>query len=417
MRLAWHIIRKDLRRLRWILLLWAIVLAASLALASIQSALDAESYYPFWVMANIVGRGFLPFFAFGLVMGLLHDDPVAEIDAFWITRPIAGGELLLAKTLALLLISLVPIVVTLPFWLAHDFGASQLGLAVRETWVGHFIIVAVALPVALVSANGSKFVMNVMFGAGGLLLLILCLQLGASRRPVEVAGLVQSQAWLIAWLWLAASAVVAWIQFFRRRLRWSLVAMAVALAGGLLIVLTWSRPLELLRKDPSIAAVAPPRGTLTLMVRIDGAIRPAAIVGQVPLRDGAAASHGGVTLKVRSVFVDFTGELQMSFSETALQSARGLAGRLPGAAPRPPDPAHFLLFNPADGVILPVQAVQAGTELEMAAMRFRHAGIRLRPDNAWQGTPPADLKAWLQNAWLVKVLATGPALVAGGSSR
>ncbi|HWA29238.1 MAG TPA: hypothetical protein VG734_26545 [Lacunisphaera sp.] len=409
MRLAWHIVRKDLFRLRWILLLWAVVLAGGLVLATIQSGLSAETYYPFWIVTNIVVVGFQPLFAFGLVMGLLHDDPVAEIDAFWITRPISGGELLLAKALALFLCALVPVLVMFPFWLAHDCGIAQLGAVVNETLLGHFLVAAAALPFALVSANGSKFVMNVLFGAGGLLLLGLALQLGGSRVPAGAPDLVPEKAWLIACLWLAVAALMVWNQFLRRRLRWSLAALAVGMVAGLLVAARWTRPLAFLAQPPAAYSPSLLKGAPTLTIGVDGEKRPTSLIGQVPLRAGASASRRGVTLKIQSVFVDFTGELQVEFSEAASLPARGLAHRLPGAAPRPPEPARYLLINPADKVILPVKTEPAANALEVAAMRFKHVLIRLRPAGSWQGTPPPDFKAWLQGAWLVKVLAPEPA--------
>lgn len=415
MKLAWHIIRKDFFRLRWILTLWAVVLAAALGLATIQSGLDAETYYPFWVVASIVVRGFLPLFAFGLVMGLLHDDSVAEIDAFWITRPISGGELLLAKALMLVMIVLLPAVVMLPFWLAHGFSASQVVKATGDVWLGHFLIAVAALPFALVSANGSKFVLNVMFGTGGLLLVTLGLQVGSPRTWTGDPGVVHAKSWLIAWLWIAVSFLMVLNQFFGRRTRWSVAALVVALVAGLVVSVWWSRPLAFLARTPKVHATALMQDAPTLTVNIDGQPRPTAIVAQVPLRDGASASRRGNTLKVQSVFLDYTGELQVSFSETVPQPARGLTDRLPHAPMPLRESVHYLLLNPKDGVILPVKTEPAGNGLEMATMRFRHAGIRMRPFGSWQGTPPPNLKTWLQGAWLVKVIATETVQTAGGN--
>lgn len=416
MSVVWHIVRKDITRLKWILVLWAVVLAAGLALVTIQAGLDADTYFPFWVVTAIVGVGFLPLFSFGIVMGLLHDDPVAEIDAFWITRPISGGELLAAKALGLFLVSLVPVLVMLPFWLAHDYSFILLAHAVGETLLSHGLIMALALPFALVSANGSKFVMNVMLGAGGLLLLCFCLQLGSPRTWNGDPGVVLAKSWLITWLWIAVSVFMALNQFLGRRLRRSLGALALGLVAGLVVSVWWSRPLDFLKGKPAAFGPVLAQGAPTLAIRINGEISPAAIVGQVPLRGGATATHRGVTLKVQTVFVDYTGELQVSFSEAAARPARGLVERLPKSESRPRDPVHYVLLNPSDGVILPVKPEPVGNPIEVAAMRFTHAGIHLRPAGSWQGTPPENLKAWLQDAWLVKVIALEPAPSTGDNS-
>ncbi len=401
MSVVWHIVRKDLFRLKWILLLWAVLLAGSLALVTIQSGLDGETYYPFWVVTNIVVVGFLPLFAFGLVMGLMHDDPVAEIDAFWITRPISGGELLAAKTLGLVLISLVPILVMLPFWLAHDYTSDQVMQSARQMLEDHFLVVAAAVPVALVSANGSKFVMNVMLGAGGVLLLLLCLRLVKPQAAGGDPWLVHSKSCLILWLWLTTCVLVALNQFLRRRLRWSVVALIAATVAGIAVTEWWSRPLKILQP---VAAGSTGSG---------GGLLPGAFLVQVPVRERASSSHRGATLKVQSVFVDFTGELQVTFSEAFPQPALSLADRLPGAPSRQPAPADYFLTDPDRAHVLPVKPQRIGDRLVVADMWFTHAGFRIRPGNTWQGKAPADFKAWLQGASLVKRVAAGSMRPAG----
>src|ERR1051326_8319440 len=172
MTVAWHIVTKDLVRLRWILVLWAVVLLGGASMVAIQAGLDANYYLAFYVVATVVLSGFSPLITVGLVMGLLHDDSVAEIDAFWITRPISSGELLQAKALVLALFGFIPVIVALPFWIHYDYGWTQIAGATLHTLRSYCVIVVVALPLAAISANGSKFVLNVIIIAGGLLLLM-----------------------------------------------------------------------------------------------------------------------------------------------------------------------------------------------------------------------------------------------------
>ncbi len=403
MSVAWHIVRKDLVRLRWVLALWIVVLVASLGLASIQTNLSSDASFPFWIAAVVLTMGVLPLIAFGLVMGLLHDDPVAELDAFWITRPISSGQLLDAKLLALLLFAALPVVVTFPFWLNYDYRWPQIGWAAVLTLRNHFILVALALPLAAISANGSKFVMNVMVGAGGSLLLVLLLQLGESREAgVYVPGLVRSKAWMLAGVWLTAGIVVTLNQFFRRRTRQSMLLLVAAVALGLSAMKWWPWVFV------SAAAASPPvmAAASGFSAMINGAIRPAVVLAEVPLRDNASASRAGQMLKIQTVFLDYTGELQVAFSTGVPELARGIGDFLPDDRRTKAAPEYYFITNASDGRMLPVTPVPQGNGLAAATLLFLHFNFRLRPAAAvWQGGAPSNLTAWLQGARLVKVVA------------
>ena len=95
-----HVVKKDLIRLKFGLLLWVVVLSGGLVFTAIQSRLDGVTYLLFCAATRVLIYGLTPLTAIGLMMGMLHDDSVADVDAFWITRPISGGELLVAKSLA-----------------------------------------------------------------------------------------------------------------------------------------------------------------------------------------------------------------------------------------------------------------------------------------------------------------------------
>lgn len=417
MSLVGHIVRKDLFRLKWILLLWALVLAAGLGLATVQAGLDGDTFFPFWVATKVVVVGFLPLLAFGSVMGLFHDDPVAELDAFWITRPISGTALLAAKALTLLLFMLVPIVVMLPFWLARDYTGGQVARAVLQTMEGHGLIILAALPFAVLSANASKFVMHVMVGAGGLLLMIILGNLGQPRTTTPaVPGLILARSCVIAGLWLAATLVMIMNQFLWRRTRRSVVVALAAAALGFAVAKWWPWTMGLSREGraESVAALAP--GAPKLTVRITGASRQVAIVGQVPLRESAVGSRRGLALKIQSVFADYTGELQVAFSEASPQLDEVLGDWLPGASKRTPAPAWYFLLNPADHRLLAVSPARVGNELPVATVVFSHAAIRVRASGNWQTDAPPDFRAWLRDAWLLKVIDPASPPIASSSA-
>lgn len=389
MKLAWHIVKKDVVRLKWILLLWAVLLVAGLGLTAIQAGLDVDTYFPFQLAAKAILTGFAPLIAFGLVMGLLHDDPVADGDAFWITRPISGGDLLAAKAMAWVLLGLLPVTVMLPFWVSYDYSWDQIIRAIRQTWVIHLLLAALALPFAVMSANGSRFVMNVLVGAGGLLLLILLSRVGqpGSDRPAS-PELVQSRTGLMAGLWLVATITVTLIQFLRRRTRQSLVVLATAVALGFGVAKWWPWAMESVAGEPAPVA--------------------SAIVAEVPLHEDARSSRNGTMLGIQFVYLNGTGELRVSFSEATPLLSGEFRSLLPGATPRPGGPGYYFILNRNDGRAFAVQPSQQGNSLAAATLYFTHASFTTRPAQSLPENPPPNLTAWLKNAVLVKAVASDP---------
>ncbi len=413
MKLAWHIVRKDLFRLRWILLLWVVVLIAALGLATIQSGLDEETYFPFWIAANVVVGGILPLIAFGLVMGLLHDDPVAEIDAFWITRPISGGELLLAKLIALLALALIPVLIAIPFWLNYDYSWSQVVQAAGQTLRMDFLLVMLALPFAVISGNASKFVMNVMVGAGVLLLVVLLLSLGNSRKDAPgVTALLESKAWLITGLWFVTVLLVTLNQFLRRRTWQSVAVLAIAVAAGFGVAKWWHWKLNgpLSAPDESATAAVEAGGNAPVFsVVIAGETKRMVTMAEVPLVAGASSFSHGRMLKIQSVLRDFTGKLQVSFSEATPQLSGTFRDLLPESPVSPVAPNYYFIINHAAGGAFAVTPIHPGYNLDVATLRFSHATISARPELSWQGKPAANLATWLEQAVLVEGVTVEPA--------
>jgi hypothetical protein len=241
MNLTGHIVGKDLFRLRWILVLWAIVLTARMALAVIQSELDVAGYYPFYVMALVFGRIFLPLLGFGLVMGVQGDDPVSDSDAFWITRPISASRLLGAKCLVLASLWSIPSLVMAPWWIAHGFDLGQLCVAVLQTTSWQAALTMLALPFAVISPSASRFFMSVLLAATGSFAFVLVYQFShfdsAAANPPEASV---ARAWVIPGLWAAAAAAIILVQFLTRRTRLSIAILTTALAACCALACAWS---------------------------------------------------------------------------------------------------------------------------------------------------------------------------------
>jgi hypothetical protein len=72
--------------------------------------------------------------------------------AFWRTKPISGLRLLGAKLVVLsLVLILLPILLTLPWWLMHDLGFDSIRSALALTAWLQLLLIAVALPFAVLT--------------------------------------------------------------------------------------------------------------------------------------------------------------------------------------------------------------------------------------------------------------------------
>lgn len=123
MKLIWHIIRKDLRRLAWVFAAWAV----------------AGTYLIFYRGLNIIQRsiwdniGIVALFTFlalgiALIASIVQEDGLCGVNEFWRTRPIAAGRLLTAK-LGLVLVSfaIIPMALALALRPGHGGGFAAIG--------------------------------------------------------------------------------------------------------------------------------------------------------------------------------------------------------------------------------------------------------------------------------------------------
>ncbi|HTL66632.1 MAG TPA: hypothetical protein VL200_03130 [Lacunisphaera sp.] len=182
------------------------------------------------------GTIFLPVMLLGVVQGVQGEDAVCDSDAFWMTRPISPGRLLAAKATGLVLMSLLPVAVTLPWWLGLGYDAGQLLHAAKNTLAGEFLLVLFALPLAMISRNGSRFVMHAF-----LVMVVAMLPIAGTtllRLPGSAApslGLAESRYILMTAVWLVAAVAIVAIQYRTRRTSLSLVLLvATAFSCGIL---------------------------------------------------------------------------------------------------------------------------------------------------------------------------------------
>jgi hypothetical protein len=179
MRLAWHIVKKDFRLLRWTLLA-LIVLSIIAAINQVIAPLLIDGHLrwhralPFWIFVTSVAYGLVPLLA---VANQIQAEGLMGTTAFWLTRPISRGTLLRSKLLGLALFFALPLIVVdgvlmaafgvsastlvlvaiqeacviAVLWLVIAFAASVTTSAVRllGLLVGLFVVVSATTTIAI----------------------------------------------------------------------------------------------------------------------------------------------------------------------------------------------------------------------------------------------------------------------------
>ncbi len=233
MRLVWHIIWKDIRRLHWLLVLWGGVILLQFAAWRVAGG-DLKVGGELGVVDFVVALWVLHLvIAWLLVPQLLQDDPVRDPRAAWRTRPISGGRLLAAKIGGMLLmLGLWPSVMTVLWWVEFGFGPGEIVRAVAVNTVGMIMFTGLALMVAVLTDSFARFiawslVVVVAVILGGLLL--------AVGMPVEGEGAVSAailltRASLAGGVVYAVVVAVVAVQFLTRR---AVLARGIAIGGAL----------------------------------------------------------------------------------------------------------------------------------------------------------------------------------------
>jgi len=397
---AWHIARKDLFRLRLILLLWAAVLTGHLALAALQSDLGPPGSQAYLIGALVFNFVFLPLFTFGLVMGVLHDDSVSDSDAFWVTRPISGTQLLGAKLIVLAVLSLIPVVVTAPWWLAHGYGLAQFAAAAGHTVRWQLTITLLAVGLAAVSPTIGRFILYAM--AATILFMFLGLAYGpfGSARTFS-ASPIDGETWgrAMATIWFGISAVMAVHQFLSRHTRRSILIGCLGIVVGFMATLFMTMPGPAHSAPNELAAPAPADPP----PRLVAVLRPT--LGAVSLRDG-------VRVRVNEVVPDFTRGLVVTLGESAPDfTYPSWIQALPRSAP-PAMREFYFLVHRQDGrstratLGAPDAHLLADDYLIAATLHYYHHNLIFSPPAGANRDPSFDFYQWVKDTDLVKVAAT-----------
>jgi hypothetical protein len=242
MNLAWHIARKDIRRF-WapVALLCAIAalrfgVGASLLLSDDS---DRLQFLRTEVYANLLLAIWI-FVTYLLVAAIVHED-AAEGPAFWQTRPISGLKLLAGKALGLfLMLGLLPVLVSIPWWLACGFGGSEICRAAAETLAVQMGVVVLALPLAAVTREYGRFLLWTVVGVVAFLSTAI-LSAGQVMAANQLTWAMATRMVVIGLIAAAGGAVTAIHQFLTRR-TWRSIAIIAATGLSMAAAHRWWTP-------------------------------------------------------------------------------------------------------------------------------------------------------------------------------
>ncbi len=254
MNAAWHIARKDIRRLAWPVSGWLLLVggsAAGLSLLSMPVAAEPTPGARQAIVLPYAWMGGLSAFvtlavvlqslvAFVLAGFLVLQDPPTGTATFWSTRPISGGRLLRAKLLAaFLLLVLAPVIVLTPIWLADGFALLEVGHAALEFMAWQLAIVGLGMGLAALTENLGGFLL-VAFG-GGVAFVLLRMEALWKWAEVSSPSVADARSELVTLIPLVAVAIILVRQYASRREPvWGIAGVALAA----MVFARWAWPFE-----------------------------------------------------------------------------------------------------------------------------------------------------------------------------
>ncbi len=238
MRLVWHIVLKDLRRLGAPLACWAILLITKNEVgvwAGRHDSVTIDDLSIFELMEYTLLALDMIVCAL-LTAQLVQEDGLVGSDNFWVTRPVGGVRLLAAKLLsATLMFGLVPLVVSLRWWIVCGYDAGQMAHAALAVLDGQFVLVSVSLVLAAFTPNIGQFLAAVIGACVAFVLSGTLTRVMSQELQTDLThGADETSRLLVPPLFVLGGAGALAVQFIQRR-RWRGVGlMAVAVILGLI---------------------------------------------------------------------------------------------------------------------------------------------------------------------------------------
>ena len=330
---AWHLLKKDLRRLWPLLSLLYGILVLQDALA-LRDPLTEEAFLSFGPL-SILGIAAVT----GVVGMVVQQEPLVGTTAFWLTRPIRRSSLVLAKAAFLLAFVLAPLVLSATsIWMVYGLEAERYPVLLLETCgplvsmvIASVVLAAVtpSLPVYFVAWLAAFLALHV---APPLVQSLFDVTFFDSRTPVEGESSRRIVFWAVV---IMPGGLLTFYQYLTRKTRRSLVGLGIGFVVAVFVDALW--PWDVLHAF-SDRTVANPQLVLSSL-SADGAFQAEregggamAIRGQIQARRGAP----GLDFEIRQITGELApqqGDRAFVFSRSSCKSSalgRGEEAALPG---------------------------------------------------------------------------------------
>ncbi|HVZ64632.1 MAG TPA: hypothetical protein VG838_18320 [Opitutaceae bacterium] len=301
MKLIWHVVKKDLRRARWLLPAWLAVIGLQVALGA-WARTGSDWFFQVRDGVRVV-NGILIWLQLLTVMffaaEIVQEDSLVEPNAHWLVLPLSGRRLLAAKLAGLaIIVWLLPLVLLWPWWLSNHWGTRDLALGTLILIGLHTLIALPALMVASLTDSWTRFltwmaIFTLAVVVAGMSLAAFYEAIPFEVRPPETLPL--SRAAVGIAIIVGLGGIVLANQYLTRRRRGSLAVVGVAALAAMLALAVW--PSDFMAA--ALAAVTPalpPSRPLRLDFSLSGGTKPPTGKGTFlqPVGLDVAGSIGGL---------------------------------------------------------------------------------------------------------------------------
>jgi hypothetical protein len=170
-----HLIKKDVRHLRWALLAWAAVVAAHVAVSVVLASVDLQSFAVMIVARQIASlTSLIQLVMLCLIVSwIVHEDPVADREAFWLTRPIDPTRLATAKlTVAAVALVLLPAAGEIVTMAIFRVGVYDMTRAMPVILLNQIAWVLVLAAAATLTPSLTRYLLLVVAAAAAIVILM-----------------------------------------------------------------------------------------------------------------------------------------------------------------------------------------------------------------------------------------------------
>ena len=292
MKLVWHIVRKDFRRLRLYLAGWL----GLLIVAPIVVALHWGLHFP-----SIILVGVLKIVSLALIVSMsVQGDSLVGSTSFWLSRPVSARQLLAGKSVFLAGALIFPtLLVEVLFLLFNRVTAWDILRSVPQTLFYSILAVAILMVLAAVTRN---LLQMLAFGLVSVVVMTLLFIVTAEILPSShrfaidpmARMTLQSSKWIGFFLCLTVTAVImVCIQYLTRRTKLNAILTLSALLPCILLAQLWKWDIVAAVRRPERTIVDPGR----FAARIDQQSLRFYQKASTSLRDRRMVLHGTIVVE------------------------------------------------------------------------------------------------------------------------